>query len=256
MKDYWDQGYVHIKGLFGSTEIEELRGHFTDLLDRQPKSHPLTEYRYKDVGTKESLHFVKWASASHAGLDQFRLHPKLMEVVYETLGGDLRQITNQMHLKLPGDGIGFITHQDCIFRKPDEAYRNLFGCFAQTGIAVDRATKENGCMYLYPKSHLGKASLMHFDEDVEVRRAKNDEVLRNLGEPYFCELEPGDFVMWNPYMVHGSNVNRSQNPRWFYINGFAQAQNCDHGMLVTRDRQALPLDLESELKWDQIKKKA
>jgi hypothetical protein len=48
-------------------------------------------------------------------------------------------------------------------------------------------------------------------------------------------LEPGDFALWSPYLVHGSGTNRSNHKRRLYINGYVRAADCDRGEWAFRE---------------------
>jgi ectoine hydroxylase-related dioxygenase (phytanoyl-CoA dioxygenase family) len=54
-------------------------------------------------------------------------------------------------------------------------------------------------------------------------------------------LEPGDFAMWSPYLVHGSGTNSSNHKRRLYINGYVRADDCDRGEWAFRDGRPVPL---------------
>ena len=60
-------------------------------------------------------------------------------------------------------------------------------------------------------------------------------------------LDPGDLVLWNPYLVHGSGPNRSDHLRRFYINGYVRAADCDRGEWAFRDGRPVPLGPEPAL---------
>lgn len=54
-------------------------------------------------------------------------------------------------------------------------------------------------------------------------------------------LDPGDFAMWSPYLVHGSGTNRSNHKRRLYINGYVRSADCDRGEWAFRDGEPVPL---------------
>ena len=54
-------------------------------------------------------------------------------------------------------------------------------------------------------------------------------------------LEPGDFAMWSPYLVHGSGTNSSEHKRRLYINGYVRAADCDRGEWAFRGGEPVPL---------------
>ena len=101
------------------------------------------------------VRLVQWPCYGDPILEQVRRDPRLFEILGPLLGRDIKQIVNQLHWKPPGAAAAdFAFHQDVRFRRPREAYRTLAVSYVQTGIAIDRHTRENGCMRVLPGSHL------------------------------------------------------------------------------------------------------
>ncbi len=235
----------------------ELGHYFDDVLVRaagmcEVTRHGLAEFRIVDIAGVPTLKFAKWAASFHAGLDRFRTSPELLAVACAVLGPDLRQITNQMHWKNPGDEVSFQMHQDCTFRKPESAYRNLSRSFMQTAIAVDPSTDANGCLQFVPGSHRQARPLLCGGYEGWEANAVNRAVLDRFPPPVAALLEPGDVAIWNAYTIHGSQPNRSHDSRRMYINGFARAADCDHGIRVTENGEVVPLVWGPETRWDVV----
>ena len=257
---YWAEGFAVIPRVFARAEVAELRAYFDQVLARAAGLREITklglaEFRVVPVAGRPTLKFAKWAASFHAGLDRFRTAPSLLSIAFEVLGRDLRQITNQMHWKNPGDEVSFQMHQDCTFRKPDSAYRNLFRCFVQTAIAVDSCTEANGCLQLVPRSHRERRALLAGGYDGWEANGANRAVLSRLGCAVPALLDPGDVVIWNPFTIHGSEPNRSRSSRRLYINGFARAADCDHGIRVTERGKVLPLAWGPSTRWDVVEER-
>ena len=257
---YWQDGFALVQGVFPADEVADLSRCFDDILQRaaglgQITKEGLTEYRVVPISGVPTLKFAKWASAIHPGLDRFRSSPRLLGLATALLGPDLCQITNQMHYKNPGDNVSFQLHQDCTFRKPDSAYRNLFRSFAQTAIAVDAATEENGCLQFVPGSHREARQLLDGGYEGWEGNQDNRETLARLPAPVNGLMQPGDVMIWNPYTIHGSQANRSRGSRRVYINGFAGADNCDHGVRATAGGLPVPLAYGPETRWDVVEER-
>lgn len=260
MEEYWTRGFVMIRGVFPSDEIAELAGYFDEILAlgsglRETTKQGLAEFRVVPINGKPTLKFAKWASSVHAGLTRFRTSPRLLSLVTGLLGPDLRQITNQMHYKNPGDGVSFQMHQDCTFRKPDAAYRDLYASFLQTAIAVDPSTEENGCLQLVPTSHRERKPLLSGGYEGWEANGTNAQVLERLPPAENGLMEPGDVLIWNPFTIHGSQPNRSRSSRRVYINGFARAADCDHGVRVMEGGKVVPLAYGPETRWDIVEER-
>lgn len=260
IEEYWERGFVRLPGVFPADEVARLSGYFDEVLAEATglaaiTKRGLTEFRVVPIAGKPTLKFAKWASASHAGLNAFRISPRLLAPVMEMLGPDLRSITNQMHYKNPGDGVSFQMHQDCTFRKPDAAYRDLYGGFLQTAIAVDPSTEENGCLQMVPGSHKEKRALLEGGYAGWESNETNEAVLARLAPAENALMDPGDMFIWNPFTIHGSQPNRSAYSRRVYINGFARTRDCDHGVLTTVGGQAVPLHWGPETRWDVVEER-
>lgn len=260
LERYWRDGFAHIPGVFPRSEIEELAGYFDEILAlgeglQAVTKQGLAEFRVVPIAGKPTLKFAKWASSMHPGLDKYRTSPRLLAVAMALLGYDLRQITNQMHYKNPGDGVSFQFHQDCTFRKPDAAYRNLHRSFCQIAIAVDESTIENGCLQFIPGSHREARPLLEGGYEGWEANGGNQAVLARFPEPVNGLMEPGDLMIWSAYTIHGSRANRSTKPRRVYINGFARAEDCDHGVKVTEAGKSVPLSYGPATRWDVVEER-
>ena len=257
---YWEDGFAFVRGVFSRPQVAELGGYFDDILAqaaglREVTRRGLAEFRVVPIGGLPTLKFAKWAASLHSGLDHFRTSPELLSLAFAVLGPDLRQITNQMHWKNPADEVSFQMHQDCTFRKPDAAYRNLSRSFMQTAIAVDACTAANGCLQFVPGSHREAKQLLTGGYEGWEGNAANRSVLERFPEPVLAAMEPGDVAIWNAYTIHGSQPNRTRHSRRLYINGFARAADCDHGVRVTESGKPLPLTWGPETRWDVVEDK-
>ena len=257
---YRRDGFVRIAGVFPCSEVADLARYFDEVLARaaglrETTRDGLAEFRIVPIGGRPTLKFAKWASAAHTGLTRIRTSPRLLALVHRLLGPDLVQITNQMHWKNPGDGVSFQMHQDCTFRKPDASYRNLAESFVQTGIAVDAATAENGCLQFVPGSHVRAEALLAGGYEGANADILNEAVLARFPPAVDVVMDPGDVVLWSPYAIHGSQPNRSTHSRRIYINGFARAADCDHGVRVTEGGAVVPLRWGADTRWDVVEER-
>src|SRR6202012_1960887 len=116
------------------------------------------------------------------------------------MGRALNQIINQLHWKCGGGLTDFAWHQDCRFRKPTSAYRNLATAFVQTGLALDPHTPESGCMRVVPGSHL-RGDLDIDTATTVLANPLSDEALvaccLSPDDVVDLVLAPGDLAMWN-----------------------------------------------------------
>jgi ectoine hydroxylase-related dioxygenase (phytanoyl-CoA dioxygenase family) len=84
-------------------------------------------------------------------------------------------------------------------------------------IAVDPATVQNGCMQVIPYSHnLGRIEHVLKGEQAGADMERVAEILKRLPLVY-VEMEPGDALFFHSNLLHRSDQNTSENPRWSMI---------------------------------------
>ena len=253
---YQRDGYAILRGIFSPDEMRSI-GAAADEIHSEAVRHGRSFRHgnlYYNVGAGPQggpeVRMVQWPSYHQPVLNGVRLDRRMARLLQPLLGGDLKQIINQIHWKEPGGRAEFAWHQDCQFREPAEAYRNLGGSYVQTGLAIDPQTPEAGCMRFIPGSHLDGD--LELDTPKEVLGvAMDDSVLHSAGldpgQAVEVVLEPGDLALWSPFTVHGSGVNRSDHRRRLYVNGYVRAEDCDRGEWAFRGGEPVPFGPEPAL---------
>jgi ectoine hydroxylase-related dioxygenase (phytanoyl-CoA dioxygenase family) len=251
LEQYRAQGYAVLRGFFGPSEVAALAAAFdrhwtTGMAHRASFRHGNLFYRQgNDVRLGRILRLVQWPAYIDPTLEAVAHDPRWLALLAPLLGGDIKQIINQLHWKPPGAaGAEFAFHQDVRFRRPRAAYRDLAHSYVQTGIAIDRHRPENGAMRLLPGSQLIGEREIAGDRAV-LDQAMAEEALAACGLDAsrlvdLC-LEPGDVALWNLYTIHGSGPNRTAGDRRFYLNGYVRAADCDRGEWAFRAGAPVPL---------------
>ena len=253
---YRRDGYAILRQVFPPEEVRRI-GAAADEIHAEAVGHGRS-FRHGNLfynvaphpgGTPE-VRMVQWPSYHQPVLNAVRLDPRMAALLEPLIGGDLKQIINQIHWKEPGGKGEFAWHQDCQFREPAHAYRNLASAYVQTGLAIDPQTPESGCMRFIPGSHL--RGDLKLDTPLEVLGvAMDDAVLRSAGlsagDAVDVILQPGDLALWSPFLVHGSGVNRSDHRRRLYVNGYVRAEDCDRGEWAFRSGEPVPFGPEPAL---------
>ena len=116
-------------------------------------------------------------------------------------------------------------HQDYLFRKP--GINDLLNNFVQCIIAIDPCNDKTGGLRIIPKSYLLGA--LKIDLQAETSQPEFDVSLAVTPQ-----LNPGDMIMFNPYMIHGSTANQSSMNRRVMINGYANNAHSQIGMQVMK----------------------
>lgn len=139
---------------------------------------------------------------------------RVVDAMERLLGDEVYHYHHKMILKEPREGGAWEWHQDygywysngCLF--PDMA-----SCF----IAVDPATKANGCLQVIPGSHrLGRIDHVAIGDQTGADPERVAAVLGRL-ERVDCEMKPGDALFFHCNTLHRSDQNRSPDPRWSLI---------------------------------------
>ncbi|HEX5237009.1 MAG TPA: phytanoyl-CoA dioxygenase family protein [Sphingomicrobium sp.] len=247
---YLRDGYAVVRGFFDSDEIAQI-GEALDQLYSEGVAHGRC-FRHGNLFynvARESpdgealVRMVQWPSYHQPVLNAVRLDTRFADLLQPLIGGDLKQIINQVHWKAPGSLGDFAWHQDSRFRQPASAFRNLGTSYVQTGLAIDPHRSESGCMRFIPRSHL-RGDLDMDSSKFAMGTAMSADALEEVGlsesEAIDVRLEPGDLALWSPYLVHGSGKNVSDHKRRLYINGYVRASDCDRGEWAFRDGEPVP----------------
>ena len=121
-----------------------------------------------------------------------------------------------------------------MFREARHAYDDVVRDTVTIGVAIDRATKENGCLRVVPGSHkMGYLGLSDNGSGSIMKGLTLEDELVGVGidpsEIVDVELEPGDAVMWGLLMVHGSLPNESSMDRAFALSSYVRGDTSQRG---------------------------
>lgn len=246
---YRRDGYAIVRGFFSPKEIAGI-GAAVDQLHAEGVAHGRS-FRHgnlfynvaADPDGTPLVRMAQWPSYHQPVLNAVRQDQRFAALFADWLGGDIKQIINQLHWKAPGLLGDFAWHQDARFRRPAAAYRNLATSYVQTGLAIDPHNRETGGMRFIPGSHRRGDLSLDTSTDV-LGNAMSDAVLEEAGfspaSAIDLDLAPGDLALWSPYLVHGSGENRAAHRRRLYINGYVRAEDCDRGEWAFRGGRPVP----------------
>ncbi|MGF1583027.1 MAG: phytanoyl-CoA dioxygenase family protein [Gemmataceae bacterium] len=139
---------------------------------------------------------------------------RIVETMETLLGGEVYHYHHKMIQKEPKVGGAWTWHQDYGYW-----YNNgcLFPLMASCLMAVDKATKENGCLQVLRGSHLmGRVDHGPVGEQTGADLERVNAALERL-ELVYCELEAGDAIFFHSNLLHRSDQNKSEQPRWAFI---------------------------------------
>ena len=216
VKEYHDQGFVLVRKQFDAEEV--------DLLRRAAKEDRELDQHSFDRGDGEGGR-VRLSLWNHPGDSLYGMFARCESIVNsaeKVLGGEVYHYHSKMIMKDPKVGGAWTWHQDYGYW-----YNNgvLFPLLASAFIAVDPATRENGCMQVIPHSHeLGRIDHVLTGEQAGADMERVREILKRLDLMY-VEMEPGDALFFHCNLLHRSDQNHSDHPRWSMICCYNAARN-------------------------------
>jgi len=252
-EQFREEGYALVRGFIGPAEVESLQAETKRVYAEGMKHHATFRHGNlafeilpeADFGQRYVIQ-AYWFAWISQYFEVFRRRQEYFTLLEPLLGRDIKQVAQQIHWKPPGaQATGYRFHQDLRFRS-QAAYNDVMSNTVTTGLAIDPATRENGCLQVIPGSHK-KGYLGLSDEgDGQIMKGltKEDE-LRKVGldpaDAVHLEMEPGDLALWSLLTVHGSLPNTSERDRAFGISSYVRADSTERGEWAFLDGVSQPL---------------
>ena len=139
---------------------------------------------------------------------------RVVDSMEQLLGGEVYHYHSKLSAKEPKVGGAWEWHQDYGYW-----YQNgcLFPDMASVFIALDPATRENGCLQLLKGSHrMGRVEHGRFGSQTGADPERVNAAMSKL-EHVYCEMQPGDAIFFHGNTLHSSDANLSDKPRWGLI---------------------------------------
>ncbi len=197
--DAWiEESRSHAKN-FGTTYDGKAR---FDLEVGHSKEHPKMRRVANPADVSKNFQKVLWDSP-------------MVDMVSELIGPSIRFHHCKLNIKLPGMKTVVYYHQDHSYdpHTNDDMLAIL--------LMLDDANEENGCLWVVPGSHRKRYSHFKNGEYVgAIDSSYNDEFERE-GVPIIAER--GEVCFMHTWTVHGSDSNRSTNPRRLLICDYTAA---------------------------------
>jgi ectoine hydroxylase-related dioxygenase (phytanoyl-CoA dioxygenase family) len=154
---------------------------------------------------------------NHPGNDIYGMiarSQRMVETVEQLLGDEVYHYHSKLSAKEPKVGGAWEWHQDY-------GYWYLNGCLfpdmLSVFIAVDPCTKENGCMQVLRGSHsMGRIDHGFVGEQTGADLERVEQAKKRM-ELVYCEMQPGTALFFHSNLLHTSEANLSEHPRWGLI---------------------------------------
>jgi len=233
LADYSENGFVVVDHLFDAEEADLLQ---KVALADQALAEQATAATQMDHSQKHAARMLTQGDSAgrktqfwvddNVGDDLYSAIARCRRVVEpmaQILGDEVYHWHHKMMLKHARSGGAFLWHQD--FGYWHATGHCLFPHMGSCMIAVNRTTRENGCLQVLAGSH--HIGLMHHTRVDGQATADPDRVQAAEAKLplVHLELEPGTGVFFHCNLLHRSDQNRSENPRWTLICCYNTAGN-------------------------------
>jgi hypothetical protein len=147
-------------------------------------------------------------------LFDYLLAAEVIDVVEPLIGPNIGLWSSGFICKEPKTGKNTPWHEDSAYW---EGRFNNFDKIVTIWLAIDEATKENGCMGVVPGTHnngFSEYEDMGTDHKIFNRQIKSSSI--NDDEVVWFELKKGTYSLHDSRIIHGANANTSNTRRTGY----------------------------------------
>lgn len=215
---YERDGYLIVKDFLNKEEVDLLYGiatgndtmtnHAIDLNDQSGKRTRLT----------------LWFTPGDDSFGLLTRSERMVKAAQTLLGeGEVCHFHSKLMQKEPKVGGAWEVHQDYGYW-----YKNGFlfpDAMISIMIALTKATKENGCLQVLKGSHkMGRVEHNFAGEQQGADPAFVEQAME-LFERVYVEIAPGDALFFHSNLLHMSEANLSDKPRWSLISVYNLSYN-------------------------------
>lgn len=239
-------GYVIVRDLFSKEEIRKLYDIATK--DSVVKQNALDLNDQTGKKTKLTL----WFNPGNDVYSMLLRSSRMVNSVRKLLDSDspVCHFHTKLMQKEPRVGGAWEWHQDYGYW-----YKNQFlfpDQLVSVMIALTEANKANGCLQVIKGSHkMGRLNHGFTGEQVGADMAMVDNALKTL-EHVYVELEPGDALFFHSNILHRSEANTSEKPRWSIISCYNSLSNPAYNDESTSWRQPVEVVDDAALMQENI----
>ena len=212
-------GYVIVKNFLAPKAVEKLYG--TAIGDNAMENNAINVTDQTGKNSKLSL----WFTPGNDVFGYLTRSERLVNSVAALLDSDapVCHYHSKLMQKEPKVGGAWEWHQDYGYW-----YKNQFmfpDQLISVMVALTPANKQNGCLQVIKGSHkLGRINHGFAGEQVGADMVMVNNALKTMDLVY-VEIEPGDALFFHSNILHSSEANLSDHPRWSIISCYASQSN-------------------------------
>lgn len=220
--DFFEKnGYLVIKDFFNNSEINNIKVGINEVINDKYLLGYGRAVSYCENGQINSINGL--VSNKNCFLTNLAKSNKIKSICDKLLKCDTNLRACEMFLKPPKVGKKSPIHQDNSMWLLEKGLGLTIWC------PLTHSNNENGGLFYYEGSNkLGFVEHIPSNKPGTSQTVKNTEILKNYKKVCF-DLKPGDVVIHHIYTVHGSDENKSTNPRKvFTIQCYGKCDKCDY----------------------------
>lgn len=195
VENYNKLGFVAPLQAYSSSEIDEIRKYFNDLLQRV-------------IAQGGDSYSISSAHLKYGPVYDILTCPAIVNYVSDLLGDNVIAWGSHFFCKMPKDGMAVAWHQDA-------SYWPLSPSKALTvWLAIDDADEENACMkFIAGSHHHGHMTFRPSDPSEHNVLNQTIDNPEQYGHIVLDELRAGQFSIHSDLLLHGSEANNSNRRR-------------------------------------------
>ena len=208
---FHDHGYLSGVRVLSDAQVEQLRGELQELFDPAHPGNGLFHEFHSNESPDPSrvLFHALGAWRIKPGFHDVLWHPAFTVPASQLLDGGVRFWHDQLFCKPARHGGVVAWHQDYSYWTRTKPMAHLT-CW----IALDDATRDNGCLQYVPGSHRWELlPITGLAGDMDAIQTVLSEEQKREFRPVAVELKQGYASFHHPLMVHGSYANSTDRPR-------------------------------------------
>jgi ectoine hydroxylase-related dioxygenase (phytanoyl-CoA dioxygenase family) len=214
---YEQDGYLIVSNFLQPKEVTLLYGLATDDTVRH------NAFDFKDQSGKHTK-LTLWFTPGDDTFGLLTRSERMVSAVQALLGeGAVCHFHSKLMQKEPKTGGAWEWHQDYGYW-----YKNGFlypEAMISVMVALTEATQENGCLQVLKGSHkMGRFEHQFAGEQQGADMPFVEEALK-ICERVYVELNPGDTLFFHSNLLHMSEANLSDKPRWSLISAYNLSYN-------------------------------
>ena len=213
---YEKDGYVILESFYSRKEIDLL-------LDIAKEDHVIKSHTYgRNDKEGNTTKLALWYSLGDNIYSAFARSERMAKSVELLLEGQPCHFHTKLMQKEPKVGGAWEWHQDYGYWYHDGF---LFPYMMSVMVALTEANKANGCLQVIRGSHkIGRIDHVMTGDQKGVDMSMVAEAKKHL-EHVYVELKPGDTLFFHGNLLHRSDKNISDHPRWSLISTFNRIDN-------------------------------